>query len=299
MGQICVSSIIPDVNNILASLEAVPFLNYLDLPFIIGTRPFLMLPSLPTIPSPLFAGMSIPHLEIPSFADEFQTFQIGSVISIILSQIKTVLNFTLPTIPGTNLDLVSMLSGDAKSLYAALEAALAQDIHVFDSLLPNPIFVNLESPVLQAVMTAKLVVKSYILTIIAFVTNLCKDVATTLSVAAPTIPSVPTFSSIMTMIANAFGVPDYTALLNKLRSEAGNVATAYNGILAALNTLSIGGIGPNLSSMFGMHFLPELHMPVMLSMAIGQIMTAPLNAIVSFIQTVLSGVFPKLCVTLS
>lgn len=299
MGQVCVTSIIPDVNSILASLEAIPFLNFLDLPGVIGNRPFLMLPALPTIPSPMFPSLSMPHFEIPSFADEFQTFQMSSVISIILSEIKNVTSFTLPTIPGTNIDLVSMLSGDAKSLYSAIAAALAKDIHIFDSMLPSPLFVSFENAAIQAALTVKLVIKSYLLTIIKFITNLCTTVAVLMSTTPPPIPTVPTFSSILNTIANAFGVPDYATLLKKLKQDYSDVTTAFTSILAAINTLSVGGIGPNLSSMFGQHFIPEIHMPVMLSMAMGQLISAPLTAIMNFIQNLLGGSFPKLCVTIS
>ena len=289
--QVCCSTLTPSVESLIPMFQSIPYLNYPDLPSVPGIRPFPSLPTLPTIGSPIFPGISIPSAEIPAFADEFQTQQLMTVVGTALSSIESVIGSqTLPTIPGTSLSLSNILAGQYTALETAINRALAINPSVYSAYLPAPLFpATFESPVIQAALTVKLVVKNWFSTFVNWISGLLSSVASKLKISAPSIPNLPSFATLQTNFMNAAGASTYS-----------NWVTNFKGDFSSINSVNIAGISTSLStSTFGNMLAAAIQIPIAMSIAAGDYAAGIVTQIISWVRSVIGGTFTQLCVSIS
>ncbi len=269
-----------------------------------GPFPVPTFPALPTLPSPMFTGFHSPNIEAVEFAAELQCSQI---LNLVLALFKPVASFLglgldaiLPKIPFLNINLIELLEGDASAFIAQLEGIAVGTILGISSFA-NGLYNNYVIPVLSALQTFQLLVRSYFAALINTLFELVNQVAHILSVGALTLPTIPDFAEMF----EGFVTPILSQLLLKV-----------DGILVIPVEISaiIALVGAALSSGIGLAFeiampdplyptlnMPEFNLLEQLKNLYTNFIVSPLQLILNFILNVLHlGVtIPTICISIA
>jgi hypothetical protein len=282
----CATSPVPTFNSLYQAI-----VNSLTFPPIQFT-----IPSLPTIPNPIYAGFNCANLEIIQLVQGLQQFQMMTTLMAglqpLVSFLGGAIDDLLPKISGTDLNLMSLLSINANQVYTAISTAIANGITF--PFVPSPIFNGLTIPAVEAVATVKAVVNGYFMQVMDVLTDLIGQITEQLELPAlPTLPQIPTLSDIQQVLLAAF--PEFQTLQDLIQSGI-SVSQLFSAlILAGFPPLILPDpLIPSFSS-FEIEFqeaITILHM---------ELLSRPLTIIIDFLQNTLGQLgfeFPLLCVSI-
>lgn len=203
--QVCPSSTFPSFDDIYGKLSG------LKLKF----DPSM--PSLPTMPSPMFPNMTAPELQKTNFSFSIMMNQILKWFEAIIGKLTSFLGstFTFPDIPHINIKLPELLSGnssfDWKSMYAKIPNLSLPS-------LPNPMLPNMHMPEFENLAKFQALILDYTSTLMTSLVGIVDSVIGKLNVnpfnlglSMPTLPSplLPTdFNSLMLNMPSLPSLPD-------------------------------------------------------------------------------------------
>lgn len=203
--QVCPSSTFPSFDDIYGKLSG------LKLKF----DPSM--PSLPTMPSPMFPNMTAPELQKTNFSFSIMMNQILKWFEAIIGKLTSFLGstFTFPDIPHINIKLPELLSGnssfDWKSMYAKIPNLSLPS-------LPNPMLPNMHMPEFENLAKFQALILDYTSTLMTSLVGIVDSVIGKLNAAPfrlglsmPTLPSplLPTdFNSLMLNMPSLPSLPD-------------------------------------------------------------------------------------------
>lgn len=252
------------------------------------------IPSLPTIPNPIYAGFNCANLEMIQLVQGLQQLQLMATLTAglqpLISFLGGAIEDLLPKISGTDLNLISLLTMDASQIYAAIAQALANGITF--PFVPKPLFNRLTIPAVESVATVKAVVNGYFMQVMDLLTDLIGQITDQLELPVlPTLPQIPTLSEIQQALLAAF--PEFDTLQALIQSGI-SVSQLFSALLfVGFPPLTLPDpLIPSFSS-FEIEFqeaITILHM---------ELLSKPLTIIVDFLQNTLGQLgfeFPLLCV---
>lgn len=286
-SEICLSSATLPTFNGIYSLIA---------PALIYPPPFkIILPTLPTMPSPLFATLYSQNLELAKFAVEAQTALLLTTCKAIIDPLLAIVGGALPKIPVINLDLVDLLSLNPQVLIEKVKQAVLAKVPF--PYVTIPFYLTLNIPEFQYMQIASLIVKNYLISLMLFIQELVSKVADILKfdeLGIPLLPTLPQIPTLDELLAQA------TALIPPLPNVSLNEYRAL--LFEALSKLSVPGFPP----------LPGIPNPLIPSLSIieyelqeslgilmNHLTLLPMNIILEYtleqLTKVLSFVFPVVC----
>lgn len=183
-----------------------------------GQIPDFTIPALPGLRVPIYDGFSQLGLELSQLVQELQAYQISLTLFNIFKPLADFLGGALedllPKIPNTDLTLLDIIAGDPAPIYAAIQQALADGLTF--PMIPSPLFGDLSIPALEAVATAKALLRGYPALLVAKIKELIELATGVLELPGlPEIPSIPTRDDIEALILELF--PEAESMLDVLR----------------------------------------------------------------------------------
>lgn len=257
----------------------------------------IVVPSLPTLKTPIYEGFSNTNMEIVQLIQGLQDFQLQTtlmaLIEPLVSFVGGALEDFLPKIPHTNLTLIDLLAANPSVIYQEVMAAIAiYGVNIFP-FVPNPMFGNLSLPSIEIVNIVKMVVRGYYIVLLSTITSLISTVTDILQIGNLTaIPTIPTLPEVLSKLLLVF--PEFSNISQLIQS-----GISLDVLFAAL---SFDGFPPLI---FPSPLIPslssyELEFQEALSILYSDFLTIPLAIIVDFVQDVLSMLdfsFPLLCIS--
>ena len=164
------------------------------------------MPSLPTMPSPMYPNMTMPELQLPNFSFSIMVNQILNWFQQIIGKLTSFLGstFTFPDIPHLNIKLPELLSGNASFDWNALYAKIP---NLSLPSLPDPMLPNMHMPEFENLAKYQALILDYMSTLMTSLVGIVDSVIGKLNVnpfnlglSMPTLPSplLPTdFNSLM------------------------------------------------------------------------------------------------------
>lgn len=232
---ICADTPIPSFDSIWSKVSGqITFPPNIDFDFTI--------PSLPSLPNPIYPDISHFALELSNIAQELQSYQFLQTLYQFIKPLADVIggaiSALIPNIPLIGLNLIDLLALDATNLYKSIREAIFSfqfpdiDINLPDFTLPTfslpnipipefptlpiPMFSTLSIPSIELVNTVKLILKDYMNTLMNIIPNLVNQVVGILElVGIPTlvVPQLPTLDEIKAQIAALVQWPDFDITL--------------------------------------------------------------------------------------
>jgi hypothetical protein len=257
----------------------------------------LQMPTLPTLPNPLYPNYLHPNLQITIVVEELQTYQILTTMMAIIQPLASFLGATLssilPTIVGTGLTLVDLLANQAANLYAAVSAAIQAGEGALFSLVPNPIFPSYLHPEMALVVTVRLVIKQYMFALIGLMQSLISSATSIMKVAnMVALPAIPTLSQLtgaLFAVAGA-GIATIDELLHAEAASLQSLVASLSFPGLVLPVLPI-PLVPNFHA-------PDIEFTETLNIIYAQFATTVLQIIYNFVNSLpLTFVYPVICIT--
>jgi len=264
-------------------------------------------PTMPTLPSPMFPTLMHKGLQLVNTIEELVANQIIKTITQIINPIIKFLGMGLdliPKIPGLPFNIFDLLSGDPNTLYNAVKQAIINKANALWALVPNPMFHSFLNPDIQLVNTVKMLVKGYMSTLVTFITNLINQVVGQLHLPGlPTIPTFPTLQQIYALILAQIpgitipSIPDFSHIMTLIPDALKKVQTLFAN-------LSIPGFGA-LMGMLPNPLIPnhnnfEVDFMQALNTLYSKLNNFIWNIIMNFCNTILSMLsfsFPLICIS--
>lgn len=189
------------------------------------------LPSLPTIPYPMFPSLTMPNFSMVKLISALQGIQ---VMNICFAMVKPLVDFLglsidaiLPKIPVLNVNLVEILTGDAEKLVAKVVQAIKDKVQL--PYLPLPFNVSFASIEIQAIQMLSNIVSAYMMTIPAIISDLINQVVSMLHIPGlPAIPTIPTMDDIIKLI-----IPVANKLIGPILSKIEGIKNQVDGAIAS------------------------------------------------------------------
>jgi hypothetical protein len=261
----------------------------------------LHVPTLPTLPSPIFGSIKHTSLEMCNIASELVMHQLLTTIYNIISPIMSVLNMAssmIPKIPILGLNLLDLITPNPSKLYKSLRQSLVKFGDNLWDMLGVPSYSHLKIPDIQIVHAAKMVVRQYFAILISFVTNIINQVINRFELSSlPTIPTIPTVNEIIKMLINMVPQTKPSKLDNLIKqgTDIYNLIKNFNLPGFNINTNSPKPLILKFKSF-------EIEFYEMVCNLYQKIITYPLTIIMNFVDSVLKNVlsfsFPTLCITI-
>lgn len=272
--------------------------------------------SLPSVPTPMYANLSIPEFQKASLITEMMTAQFMNWIKAAFDPIIGFLGiaFEFPKIPYLNISLPDLLNPDFN--IASLIPRLPEfALPTFDMsslipsvpTLPDPLLPNMKIPELELVAKVQALIQAYSGTLLTSLTALISQVVDKLGrrpfnfgIDMPAIPTMPTdFGSLMAPVLALYGVPTVEALLTKIKTPG----LALLSIEAMMSGMSIPGF-PDLnlavpSPLFGSFNNPQLAIMQMSRNLYASMSNAALAIVKRFCDAIKNFIdfsFPKICI---
>jgi hypothetical protein len=206
------------------------------------------------------------------------------MIQPMLSLIGGSLSAFLPSIPGLpGITLVDLLAGNPEVLIGAVESAIASGFSW--SFIPNPLYVKLNIPNMEAPQILLLVVSDYMQLVMNSITSLIGEVTSFLEIGNISgLPTFPTLDSVLSMVEDTIG------------GELTNIQEK-------LSTISIPGF-PNLPMMPD-PLIPSFNIPAItltfcITALYNNLIVGMMTPIMGFITGTLSSymsfTFPIMCI---
>lgn len=288
MAKLCTSVPIPSFNGLYESFVAnltIPPKNF-------------KLPSLPTLPSPLFPTMSMPNFEIEKMIASLQGFQLVTTCMAIIQPLVNFLSLDigsiLPKFPVLDFNLIDLVEGKIAPIIAKIKSMIAKGESIPG--IPDPFFPDAAMPEIQVVQTLSNVVASYLLQIPSFITGLIGQVTSILEIGNISgIPEMPTMDTIV----------------GKLKERASEIS---GGVVASIQDIMKIDVTTLFDfSMPGFPKMPAIPSPLIpsftiptiefheaLAILINYFASSGLLLILDFVQSVLSSFmtfeFPTICI---
>jgi hypothetical protein len=284
--RLCATIPIPDFNTLYnAALPA------FKIPFTV--------PTLPSLPNPIYGNLKIPNVELLQIIQELQSYQFMTTFMSFLTPLTSFLGLSLdailPKIPGTDLTLLDLMALIPNKISTAIQQALAHFGPGIFPALPVPLYYAVNIPSIQVTTAVKMAIKGYMNTLILLVESLINKVIGKLHLPGlPTIPVVPTMDVIMGMILGS--IPTFptsiTALLNKYSLNALLARVVIPGFPAfpALPEPLI----PKLN-------MPEINLMEGINILYTNLLALPMTIMMDFCMRVLTMIgfsFPTICITI-
>lgn len=180
-----------------------PFPNYRDLRNqVIGLFPStpiafpgisVTMPTMPTMPSAVWPSALHPGAYLEMFANEFQTFQLLTVMGVAYEVLSSIISIPLPSIPGLpGINLTTLLGNNPALILTQLTNLPLNLFGAYPSLV---------WPEMQNLTFLQFVVGNYLAVMINFLFELVNSVADNLQVtklqALPAIPTIPDISNLV------------------------------------------------------------------------------------------------------
>lgn len=279
--QICVTSPLPTIDSILPSFY--PLMTYPPTIESIGKL-------LPCLPSPIYAALNIPSLEMVKVAIELQAFQMQTMMLAMIRPMLTLLslniNTYLPKIPGLgDFTLLDLVEDNANALLAAVKQAIIDGFVWVGIPIPFDITVNI--PDIDALEILQAVINSYMQTITLMIVSLVTQVTSFLRIAnMVALPTLPSPAAIETAFKSA-------------------VANGVGTIAEKIAAISFAGFPP--FPMLPSPLIPTFSIPAVdfaqyFNMFKNNLTIALLQPIMNFINAKLKAfmtfTFPLLCITI-
>jgi hypothetical protein len=299
--ELCVSTPLPTFSSLQSAISSL----------IAQRPPGLSIPSLPTMPSPLYSGIYNPSIYLNMVCAQLQITQLLDLILAMFMPIAKILEASLddllPKIPGLNINLIDLLSGDASAFIKKLEGVAVSTLIGFAGL-PASIYNHLISPAMSAVDSFQILIINYFAALVNTLTNLVNRVAKILSGGTLSIPTVPDMGTIfndyiLPLLPNIPQIPRplYLPDLGRLLALLGipNIPN-FQALLALVHIP-----GFSFDSTFSVPFyvglsMPEFEVVQMFKSFYANIITAPLQLILNFINSLhLSVLLPKICIPIT
>lgn len=289
--RICLDSPVPSIDTVMASFKSL----------LVFPPAIPQLPKLPFLPNPIYAGLSLPSLEMVTTALELQAFQLQNTLLNMVKPMLSLLGMSiesfLPKIPGLDLTLLDLLMGTPEKVLAAVRAAIANGIQL--PCLPVPFYASVVEPITQAVQAMQMMVANYMQLLTTKVVALIKMVTDKLKIGMPAFPTMPTAEEIMAALLGLVpGVPDIAALVNKFR-------TKMSELFAMMAALSFPGLPPMPMLPWPLipgFRLPDLEFNLNLIALQNSLTTGLMKIIMDFIESTLKKFlgfsFPLICIDL-
>ena len=269
--QLCTSDPLPSFDSIYK--KALPYMTFPPVGF--------QFPKLPTINTPLFSTLRIPHIELTAICAELQSFQIMntmmSIIKPILKLLGLAISSFLPKVTGLAINLLDLLTMDAAALYAAVKNMISDLVLPF---VPVPIYLNLSIPDLELKNKVTTLVKGYLIGLLKTITDVIGKVVdfikNVMKISISSLPQMPNFPTMKEIKDKMFGGGKF--------SFPGFPEISLPDPLI-----------PTFASM-------EIYFIEKLNVFYNEMILAPLKIIVDFCKNVLSKVinftFPTFCITI-
>jgi hypothetical protein len=175
------------------------------------------MPSLPTMPSPMFPNLEMPELQLPNLSFSIMTNQILNWFQMIIGKLTSFLGstFTFPDIPHINIKLPDLLSGNSSFDWDALYAKIPS---LSLPSLPDPLLPNMHMPEFENLAKYQALILDYMSTLMTSLVGIVDSVIGKLN-AKPfqlglSMPSLPdpllplNFESLMFNMPSLPSLPD-------------------------------------------------------------------------------------------
>lgn len=191
MPQLCTNNPLPTFNGLYSQFSA----NLTNYKF--------TMPSLPTLPSPMFPSTSFPNVEMVTSISMLQVHQYMQtcmgMLTGLCGYLGSAIDSLIPACPVLNVKLPELLTGDPSALLASIKAQLSAGIS-FPGI-PSPLFPDVQFPEFSSIMTLVNVIKTYIMSIPAAIFSIIGSVTSALKItgmtAMPTMPSLSTLQGLV------------------------------------------------------------------------------------------------------
>lgn len=133
------------------------------------------MPSLPTMPSPMFPNMTMPELQLPNLSFSIMVNQILNWFQMIFGKLTSFLGsvFTFPDIPYLNLKLPDLLSGTGNFDWDAIYAKIPS-LHL--PSLPDPMLPNMHMPEFENLAKYQALILDYMSTLMTSLVGIIQSV---------------------------------------------------------------------------------------------------------------------------
>lgn len=187
MPQVCTNTPLPTFSQLYSQAQS-SMTNY----------KFTM-PSLPTLPSPMFPDVSFPNVEMVTSLSMLQVHQYMQtcmgMLTGLCGYLGSAIDSLIPACPVLNIKLPELLSGDPSALLTNIKNQIANGI-TFPGI-PSPLFPDMQFPEFGSIMTLVNVIKTYIMSIPAAIFSIIGSVTSKLNIGAmPSIPAMPSLSTL-------------------------------------------------------------------------------------------------------
>lgn len=175
------------------------------------------MPSLPTMPSPMFPNMTMPDIQKPNLSFSIMMNQVLNWFEQIIGKLTSFLGstFTFPDIPHINIKLPELLSGNSSfdwdSLYAKIPSLSLPS-------LPDPLLPNMHMPEFENLVKLQALILDYCSTLMTSLVGIVDSVIGKLNanpfrlgLSMPSLPDplLPTdFNSLMLNMPSLPTIPD-------------------------------------------------------------------------------------------
>ena len=315
MVKICLDSPFPTFNGLhqlfspLMQLPSVSLPQLGDLSIPIPSFS-LILPPLPTLPSPPFGSLKIPSLETAMFAAEAGVVQlmtgILTAIKLVAEKLGLSLLALLPKIPILNINLIDLVTADAKALVAgikaAIKAAIDKGLDTLAGIFQLPWNYTINIPDIDVLQMLQALIRDYLVRVVNVLIELVKKVIDKFKkilgyIKMIELPKLPTFEEIIKLILSLFQLPDISALIatiRKIPEMIKNIFTALSAIFAPFGVFFTvpDPLMPDLK-------FPEIEFKQLLLAFFNDVIMGPFKLLMDFILTVLKKILnfqlPVLC----
>lgn len=290
MIQICCGSPLPTFDSLYSS-----FAEHLTFP-----PPGLVLPAMPTLPSPMFpSAISAPNLEMVKTAVELQSAQLMTTCMAMIQPLVDFLGLdllsVLPAIPGVNLNLSDILSVNPSALVDAVKEAMVNGIDL--PFVPIPFYERLGIPDMSAIQAAANLSKAYVMMLPGFIYGLIDEVTAILDIAGmPALPAMPDFDTVkQTLMSMVPGAESVTELLSG--------GLSMSELFSSIAIPGFPGLSGIPSPLIPSISIPEFEFHEAVGVLQNHLSTFSLSLIMDFIDSVLSSFigfsFPSICIPLA
>lgn len=201
--NICVTDIIPTYDSLIELFE--PLVGF-DIEW----------PSQLTLPTPMWPDITSTASSLQATVTEMLNSQLAGMISALIDPLIDYLGLTLedilPDIPGfLGITLIQILDGTA--LNAMIELIKLPDFDFsFIALLPLPIYLDIVTPVREALTAAQTAIAGYYQMLMTVISDLIAIITDDLELPSlPTLPTMPTLDDILALLPD---FPTFSDLIN-------------------------------------------------------------------------------------
>ncbi len=215
----------------------------------------------------------------------------------------------LPKIPILNINLIDLLTADAKALVAtikaAIKAAIDKGLDTLAGLFQLPWNYSFNIPDIDVLQMLQALIRDYLVRIVNLLISLVKMVIDKFKkilgfIKMIELPKLPTFEEILKMILNLFQLPDFGALIALIRQQYETIKQIFTALSAAFAAFGVvftvpDPLMPDLK-------MPEIEFKQMLLAFFNDVIAGPVAKLIEFIQTLLKKILnfklPLLCFTI-